>query len=74
MKSEHHCFIAKLTSEITEPSRTEKEIQHGYETVWVKNIDEAIKLVESGEPTEYGQDFERLRELTFLKAAKLSQN
>lgn len=73
MKGEHYGFIAKLTGEIIEPSRTEKEIEHGYETVWTKDVDEAIALVESGRPTKYGQDFEKLRELTFLKAAKLSQ-
>jgi len=73
MKSEHCGFIAKLTGEIIEPSRTEKEIEHGYETVWVKGIDEAIALVGSGRPTEYGQDFEKLRELTFLKEAKQPQ-
>ncbi len=73
MKGEHYGFIAKLTGKIIEPSRTEKEIDHGYETVWAKNIDEAIKFVESGKPTEYGQDFERLRELTFLREAKQSK-
>jgi NUDIX domain. len=73
MKAEHYGFITKLIGEIIEPSRTEKEIEHGYETVWAKNIDEAIALVESGKPIEYGQDFEKLRELTFLKEAKLSQ-
>ena len=70
IKAEHYCFIAQLTGEIVEPSRTEKEIEHGYETVWAKDIDEAISLVESGKPTEYGQDFEKLRELTFLKETK----
>ncbi|HPF30685.1 MAG TPA: NUDIX domain-containing protein [Candidatus Saccharibacteria bacterium] len=70
MKAEHYGFIAKLTGEIVEPSRTEKEIAHGHETVWAKNIDEAIALVESGSPTQYGQEFEKLRELTFLKKVK----
>lgn len=70
VKAEHYCFIAQLTGKIVEPSRTEKEVEHGYETVWAKDIDEAISLVESGKPTEYGQDFEKLRELAFLKEAK----
>jgi ADP-ribose pyrophosphatase YjhB (NUDIX family) len=69
-KAEHYGFIAKLTGKIVDPSRTEKEIEHGYETVWVKNINEAIELVESGKPTEYGQYFEKMRELTFLNKAK----
>jgi ADP-ribose pyrophosphatase YjhB (NUDIX family) len=72
-KSEHYGFLAKLTGSITETERTEKEIEQGYETVWAKDIDEAIKLVKSGQPTEYGQDFERLRELTFLEYAKNSK-
>ena len=70
MIGEHYGFIAKLTGEIIEPSRTDKEINHGYNTVWADNIDEAIARVESGKPIEYGQDFEKLRELTFLKEAK----
>ena len=70
MKGEHFGFITKLTGEIIEPSRTEKEVEHGYKTVWTENIDEAIALVDSGNPIEYGQDFEKLRELTFLKEAK----
>jgi 8-oxo-dGTP diphosphatase len=69
-KSEHYGFIAKLTGDLSEPERTDKEIEHGYVTVWAKDINEAITLVESGKPTEYGQDFERLRELTFLNYSK----
>lgn len=66
MKAEHYGYVTKLIGEIVEPTRTEKEIENGYETVWAKNIDEAIKLMESGKPTEYGQGFEKTRELTFL--------
>lgn len=69
-KSEHYCFVAKLTGVIVEPMRTSKEISEGYKTVWVHNIDEAIMLVESGTPKRYGHDFERLRELTFLTYVK----
>lgn len=69
-KSEHYGFIAKLIGDLSEPERTDKEIEHGYVTVWAKDINEAITLVESGKPTEYGQDFERLRELTFLNYIK----
>jgi len=70
MEGKHYGFIAKLTGKIIEPSRTAKEINHGHETVWAKNIDEAIALVESGNSIEYGQDFEKLRELIFLKEAR----
>lgn len=73
VKSEHYGFVARVVGLLIEPERTEKEIDHGYETIWVKNIDEAIRLVQSGRPTEYGQDFERLRELTFLENVKNSK-
>jgi 8-oxo-dGTP pyrophosphatase MutT (NUDIX family) len=67
MKGEHYCFLAKLDGPVVDPSRTEEEVDEGYETVWAKDIEEAIKLVESGTPKQYGHDFERLRELTFLQ-------
>ncbi len=66
----HYCFVAKLTGLIVEPARTEKELAEGYETVWAANIDEAICLVEQGNPKDYGHNFERLRELAFLNEAK----
>lgn len=69
-RSVHKCFLVKLNGQIGASEQTEKELEHGYETVWAENIDEAIKLVDSGKPQEYGQDFERLRELTFLKYVK----
>lgn len=70
VKSEHYAFIVKLSGEIIEPARTQKEVEHGYKTVWADNLEEAITLVESGTPTKYGQDFEKLRELTFLEEVK----
>lgn len=73
MKATHYGFVAKVIGALNYPERTEKEIEHGYETIWAKNIDEAIKLVQSGNPAEYGQDFEKQRELTFLKHVKSSK-
>lgn len=70
VKSEHYGFVARAVGLLIEPERTEKEIEHGYETIWAKNIDEAIRLVQSGRPTEYGQDFEKQRELAFLENVK----
>ena len=70
MKAEHYCYLAKIAGEITEPTRTEKEIENGYETVWVENIDDAIQLVSSGEPNEYGKGFEIERELAVLRQTK----
>ena len=66
-KSIHQCFLVRLSGQIGVPEQTEKELEHGYKTVWAKDIDEAIELVDSGKPQDYGQDFERLRELTFLR-------
>jgi 8-oxo-dGTP diphosphatase len=69
-RSVHQCFLVKLNGHIGLSEQTDKEIEHGYKTVWAKDIDEAIELVDSGKPQEYGQDFERLRELAFLQYVK----
>lgn len=68
----YYCYLVKVTGPLVSPNQTEKEIEHGYEVTWAKDIEEAIALVESGEPKEYGHDFEKLRELTFLTYAKSS--
>lgn len=72
LKCEHNGFIAKLTGKIVTPLLTDGEADAGYGTIWAKDIDEAIELIESGKPTEYGQDFEKLRELIFLNEVKAS--
>ncbi len=73
VKAEHYCYLAKLLGEITEPSRTEKEIENGYDIIWVDDIDQAIKLVESGRSSiiEYGKGFEIERELAVLSKARI---
>lgn len=71
--SKHLCYIVKLTSHLGSSSQTDKEIDHGYEVIWAVDLDDAIAKVESGSPKEYGQDFERLRELTFLQYVKSSK-
>jgi 8-oxo-dGTP diphosphatase len=73
MKATHYGFVARVVGELNTPERTKKEIEHGYETVWAKDINEAIELVQSGKPAEYGQDFEKQRELAFLENAKNSK-
>lgn len=72
-KSMHKCFLVRLEGELGTSEQTDKELDHGYQIVWAKDINEAIELVESGKPQEYGQDFERLRELTFLNFVKSSK-
>lgn len=69
MKGEHRAFFAKLTGDLVEKTETDGEIESGHETVWLKDIDEAIALVTSSKPMEYGQDFEVARELAILKKA-----
>jgi 8-oxo-dGTP diphosphatase len=73
-KAEHYVYVVQLTDILDNPTRTQKEIDHGYKTVWVKNIDEAIRLVESGTPPpEGGYEYERLRELAILNYVKVSK-
>lgn len=70
-KAEHYAFLVQLTDILDKPTRTQKEIDQGYKTVWVKGLDEAIKLVESGKPpANGGYEYERLRELTILNHVK----
>lgn len=66
-KSTHFCYLVKLIGELEESNQTNKEIDDGYQVVWAKNLEQAIELVESGQPPDYGPCFERLRELTFLE-------
>jgi len=70
--SRHHCYLVTLTKPPGVSSQTDQEIEHGYKVVWAKNLEDAIDKVEAGTPQEYGPDFERLRELTFLTYAKRS--
>jgi 8-oxo-dGTP diphosphatase len=73
-RAEHYAFIVKLTDMLNTPTRTQKEIDQGYKTVWVKNLDEAIKLVEAGSPpVEGGYEYERLRELAILRYVRDSE-
>lgn len=66
----HQCFIARVAGPLSNPKRTDKEAAEGYETVWTVDIDEAIRMVERGSPKHYGHNFEKLRELAFLREAK----
>lgn len=69
-KSIHYCYLVKLIGALSAPKQTDKELEEGYQIIWAKNLDEAIRLVESGKPPAYGPHFERLRELTFLQYLK----
>lgn len=69
-KSIHYCYLVRLIGELKDTEQTEEELSQGYQIIWAKDIDQAIELVESSNPPEYGQDFECLRELTFLQHLK----
>ena len=69
-KSIHYCYLVKLIGTLSEPDQTDKEIKDGYQIIWAKSLDDAIRLVDSGRPPAYGPYFERLRELTFLQHLK----
>ena len=47
----------------------DEEELHGCSIVWCDNLQQAIKLVQSGTSKEYVHLFERARELAGLKAA-----
>lgn len=65
-----YCYLAKQTGEITEPEFTEEEIADGFEVAWMKDIDEAIDVVEANAPRNYEGKPISIRDLTVLKKAK----
>lgn len=69
-----HCFIARQRGNIGVPDFTETEKEGGFELVWAKDLDEAIRLLESSEKTgdsrEPGIKFMRLRDVAIGKRAK----
>lgn len=67
-----HCFLAKQIGEKQAPAFTEKETAHGFEIVWAKDIDEAVRLLTHDKPTDYEGKFIRRRDLAFLKTARES--
>jgi len=73
MKQTSYCYLAKQIGEASLPDFTEKELSEGFAVVWAKNIADAISLLEQDTPEEYGGNFIRERDLTFLKAAQKAQ-
>ncbi len=63
-----HCFLGEV-EEVGEPDFTEKEIENGFEIVWV-TLDEAIELVKNSKPENYEGKFIIVRDLKFLEEAK----
>ena len=69
-----YCYLARLVGEKGEPDFTDKERSEGFEIVWAKNIDEAIRLLESSaetaDPTALNIIFIRLRDVAIAQKAK----
>jgi hypothetical protein len=61
-----------LEGEKGSPDFTEKEIEQGFEIVWV-GLDEAIEIINKDMPDNYEGKFIKIRDLCFLEEAK-SQN
>jgi 8-oxo-dGTP diphosphatase len=61
-----YCYVAKVTSAITEPAFEAAEIAAGQKNIWV-TPESVLKLVESGERTNYESHFNIPRELAFLE-------
>jgi 8-oxo-dGTP pyrophosphatase MutT (NUDIX family) len=68
---ESFCYLAKLNGKKGKPSLVGYEINDGFEPVWV-DIGEAIKLVENSQPDTYDGPFIKIRDLVFLKQAKIN--
>jgi 8-oxo-dGTP pyrophosphatase MutT (NUDIX family) len=66
------CYLARQVTAQDNPNFTDDEKERGFAVVWVKNIAEAIQLLESNCPTDYSGDRIKPRDIAFLKAAKES--
>lgn len=69
LRQTSYCYRATQVGEAGQPDFTEKERYEGFAVVWAKSLAAAIGLLEQDAPQEYGAQFIRERDLTFLKAA-----
>ncbi|KKP68485.1 MAG: hypothetical protein UR66_C0005G0032 [Candidatus Moranbacteria bacterium GW2011_GWE1_35_17] len=69
LKQESYCYLAKLVGEKGQPDFTEKEMNDGFEIVWV-SLDEAIEKLEKDLPDSHEGKFIKVRDLCFIKEAK----
>lgn len=70
LKQTSYCFVAKKVGEQKNLAFTESELSNKFERVWASSLDEAVKILEADEPKNHEGKFIRLRDLTFLNAAK----
>lgn len=62
----NYCYVARVTSAITEPAFEAAEIKAGQKNIWV-TPELVLDLLESGERTKYESHFNIPREIDFLK-------
>lgn len=69
-----YCYLARVVGDKDTPDFTEKELSEGFEITWARNIDEAIRLLESSsetaDPKAHNITFMRLRDVAIAKKAK----
>lgn len=70
-KQTSYCYIGEQVGDSVPTNRTESELAHDYNEVWLDNIDTAIMQVETDEPIGNSRRFIQARELEFLRAAKV---
>ncbi|HEX6258640.1 MAG TPA: NUDIX domain-containing protein [Candidatus Saccharimonadales bacterium] len=65
-----YCYLGEQVGRTVPPNFTDSERDHGYEAVWMEDIDAAIRQVEVDEPIGYSRKFIQAREAAFLRAAR----
>ncbi len=69
IKQESFCYVAEVVGEKGELAFMEDEIEEGFLVKWV-GFDEAIKLLEADQSSDYQGKFIKIRDLTFLKEVR----
>ncbi|PIP27617.1 MAG: ADP-ribose pyrophosphatase [Candidatus Moranbacteria bacterium CG23_combo_of_CG06-09_8_20_14_all_39_10] len=69
LKQESYCYLARLVGGKGQPNFTEKEINDGFEIMWV-SLDDAIEKLKKDVPDNYEGKFIKVRDLYFLEEAK----
>jgi len=66
-----YCYTAKVQGKKHKPAFTQKEIDDGFEILWVKDVESAVQLIESAQASadELNIKFMCTRDLTILRAA-----
>lgn len=68
-----YCFVATQIGELGEQSLEQGEIDEGHDLVIAQDLDDAISILENGNPNNIEGQYIKLRDLTILKEAKNKQ-